>query len=257
MSDTRGIGDNSPKPLTPEQVSAWLADTCSDLTKRQKEILAGIERFLKAYPVIPDEEVQAKASDFAGQRGAISSFITASDARHKTEKQPFLDGGRAVDGFFKTLTVKVAEGRESIRERMTAFAVKLEEQRREAARKEAEAAAERARLAAEEAAKTMTDEKLDAAADLAAQADRAEAKAEAKPAELSRTYGAMGGISSLRTTWSFDEAKSDLLELAKAVIQGRAPISFLAFNSVRIGQAIRSEKLRECPGLVIVETKSV
>lgn len=257
MSDTRGIGDNAPKPLTPEQVSAWLADTCADLTKRQREILAGIERFLRQYPTIPSEEIQAKASDFAGQRGAIASFITAAGARHKTEKQPFLDGGRAVDGFFKTLTVKVEEGRASIRERMTAFAVKLEEQRREAARKEAEAAAERARLAAEEAATTMTDEKLDAAADLAAQAERAEAKAEAKPAELSRTYGAMGGISSLRTTWKLDEQASDLMALAKAVVAGNAPLDFLAFNTARIGVAIRSEKLRECPGLVITEVKSV
>ena len=250
-------GSNTPKPLTREEVHAWLVDTCGDLTKRQQEILDGVSRFLDKYAAIPDEEVQAKASDFAGQRGAIGAFLTVAEGRRKTEKQPFLDSTRAVDGFFSALTDKVELGRKQIRERMTAFAMKLEEANRERARKEAEELAARAAAAEAEAMKTLEPEKLEAASELAKAADKAEAKADAKPAELSRVHGQLGGVSSLRTTWKFDESASDLMELAKAVVAGKAPLKYLDFHRTNIGVAIRSEHVHHIPGCKIDEVRSV
>lgn len=250
-------GSNTPKPLTREEVHAWLEDTCGDLTRRAEEILAGISRLLDTYTIIPNEEIQAKVSDFAGTRGAIGAFLTVVEGRRKSEKQPFLDSTRAVDGFFSGLTDKVELGRKQIRERMTAFAVRLEEANREIARKEAEDAAALAAAAEAEAMKTLEPEKLEAASELAKAADKAKERAEAKPAELSRVHGQLGGVSSLRTTWKFDEAGSDLMALAKAVVAGEAPLEYLAFNTTRINVAIRSDGVRKIRGCKIDEIRSV
>ena len=78
-----------------------------------------------------------------------------------------------------------------------------------------------------------------------------------KPAELSRVKANSAASAACARHGKFDEAASDLMELAKAVVAGKAPLEYLAFNSVRIGIAVRSEKLRECPGLVIKEERSV
>lgn len=257
MSIAPGPGHNAPRPLTASEVTAWLTETCEDMTRRRDEIIAGIDRFLEKFPTITDEDTQRKASDFAGQKGAIAGFLTTTEARRKGEKQPFLDAERSVDGFFKSLSDAVASGREKIRGRMTEYAVKLEKERREAARIEAEAAAKRAADAAAEAEKTLTPEKLETAADLAAVAERAEARAEASPAELSRVHGTMGSVSSLRTNWRFDEATSDLGRLVEAVATGKAPLWYLSFNTTRINYAVRSEKVRTIPGCAIIEERKV
>lgn len=251
------IGHNQPRPMTPEEVQSYLAEICTPERQRAEEIKAGITRALATYPVVPNEDVQGRLGDFAGQRGAIQSFLKVCEAKRTEHKQPYLLAERMVDGFFKTLVADIERGRATIRERMTIFATKLEADRREAARKEAEAAAARAAAAAEEAAKTMAPEKLDQAADLAVAAEHAEAQVTAKPAEHSRVYGQYGSVTSLRSNWKFFEEKSDLMTLVKAVAEGRAPLDYLAFNTVRIGYAVRSEQVRQIAGCAIEEVKSV
>lgn len=251
-----GIGHNAPpRPLTPEQVTAYLTETCPDLTARAAEITAGIERFKKTYPTIPDAEVQSKASDFAGGKGAIASFLKLAEARRVAEKQPFIDGGNAVQGFFKKLVADIEAGRDLIRARMTDFAIKLEAAQREAAKREAEAAAERAKAAAAEAAETMEPAKLDQAADLARVAERADQHAESKPADHSRVYGQHGTVSSLRETWNFEV--SDKLALMRAILAGEAPADCLMVNEIYVRRLVVVEKRREIPGVRIFSERKV
>lgn len=290
MSATAGIGHNQPRPMSPEDVEAFLKETCADLVARRDEILAGIERFKAAYPVIPDAEVQAKAADFASAKGAIGGFLKLAEARRVTEKQPFDAASGAVQGFFKTLVGAITEGQTEIKTRMTAFATKLEAERRAAAQKEAEAAAERARQAEAEAMASMAPSALEQAAEHYKAAERAQVLAEAKAAEHSRVTGTQSGATvSLRTSYKLNEEASSLTGLARAVVAehiasdlaalskrlpqeaargiaeaikhlqsyGTAPLEYLAFNTVRIGYAIRSEGVRAIPGCQIDEIRSV
>jgi hypothetical protein len=255
------IGHNQPpKPLTPDEVRAWLDESCRDLATRRAEILAGIDRFLAKYPTIPDDDIQGRATDFAGQRGSIAGWLKKTEERRETEKAPFLEAGRTVDAHFKTLVASVAEGRKTIIGRMNAYAEKKLAEERARAEREAAEAAERARIAEEAALKTMAQDQLEAAVEAAQDAEHAQRRAIAPAAELTRVYGAIGTpgvVSSLRSTWRFDEANSNLMELAKAVVDGRAPVAYLAFNTSRIGYAIRSERVRVIPGCTIREERSV
>ena len=252
------MGHNQPpRPMTAEEVAAGLRDSCADLAARQKEILAGIERFKSKYPVITDDDVQGRAADFAGRTGAIAKWLQLLETRRVTEKEPHLAAERAVDAFFKALTADVTEGRKALIERMTAYANKKEAEARETARREAEAARLRAQEAERLALSTMRPAALEAAIDAHQQAERAQAQAQAPAADLSRVHSANGSVTSLRTAWKFDETQSDLMELAKAVVDGRAPVAYLAFNTTRINYAVRSEKIRAIPGCNIREERSV
>ena len=250
----------SNRPLVPSQdaIAEWLQDTQAAQVRRRDEILAGYKRFTEAYPDgIPDEEVQRKAADFASAKGIIGTFLKQCETERTREKKPFLDGGRAVEHFFKDrLMDPVERCQHDLRGHMAVFASKLEAERREAARLEAE------RLAAEAAAAQDTaifgDEADQKHADeVAAEAALAEAAAAASAAELSRTRGDLGTVVSLRSRFVADYEASDLLALVKAVAAGKAPLAFLQFNQTRINYAIRSEKLREAPGLVIKEERTV
>ena len=117
--------------------------------------------------------------------------------------------------------------------------------------------AEEAAALAKQAAETMQAEAFDQAAAAATVAETAATQAAAPAAELSRTYGSLGSTTSLRTSYKFEPAQSDLMELAKAVVAGNAPLEFLAFNETRINFAVRSEKLREAPGLAIIKVEKV
>jgi hypothetical protein len=249
---------NRPIAPSPATVQEWLAETQATLVARRDEILAGYNRFLKAHPDgIQDETTQARAADFAGGKGIMSAFVKECDGNRSTEKGPFLAGGRAVDAFFSTLTDPVERCQKDMRVKMTAFANKLEAQRREAARLEAERLAAEAALAEDHAIDTMAEADLQAAMDVAREAEAAAALADAKASALSQTRGELGTVVSLRTSWKADYAASDLMALVKAVAEGRAPLYYLTFADTRINYAIRSEKVREIPGVRIREERTV
>lgn len=249
---------NRPIAPSPAEVQSWLADTQSALVKRRDEILAGAARFHALYADgIPDEEVQGRAADFAGAKGIMGTFLTECTSNRTAEKAPFLNGGRAVDAFFGTLTDPVAKCQLDVRAKMTAYATKLEAVRREAARLEAERLAAEAAVAQDQAIETMDEAALQHAADVSEEAEAAQALADAKPAELSRVRGELGTVVSLRARYVADYERSDLLKLVKAVAAGEAPLEYLAFNTTRINYAIRSEKVRVIPGVVIKEERTV
>lgn len=255
-----GIGHNNPPPRvpTPPEVVAIMQTAYAALQTRRNEILAGIERFKTKYPTIEDDDVQGRATDFAGRTGAIAKWLQAVEKQRETEKRPYLDAGAQVDLFAKNLVADVNVGRAVLIERMNTYAKAKEARERKAAADLAAEAARIAREAEEVALATMDPGALETAAEAAVVAEVAQSRAAAPAAELSRTAGvATTGVSSLRSAWKFDEANSDLMELCKAVVDGRASIAYLAFNSVRIGQAIRSDKVRAIPGCAIVEERSI
>lgn len=244
-------------PLTPDELQLWLTAEWRDLIARGEEIQAGIERFLTTYPTIPNDDIMAKATDFtAGKGGAINTYLQSAKRRHEEEKAPWLALGRTVDAFHTRITASIVKGQGDIRARTTAYAVRKDNEARAAAQQAAAAAAAAAEAAAQAALKSMRPKQLDAAEQLAKDAEAAAAAANASSAANSRTYGNLGTVGSLRSTWKFNEAESDILALARAVLEGRAPAHYLAFNETRINFAVRSEKVRDIPGCVIREEKS-
>jgi hypothetical protein len=253
---------NRPTAPSPAAVQEWLAETQRPLVLRRDEILAGYKRFLAGYPNgIPDEDVQGRAADFAGGKGIMNTFIKECTSERDDQRKPFGDAYDAVGNFFKPLTEPVERCQKDMRARMKVFADKLEEERREAARLEAARLAAEAAVAQEQAIDAMGqddgEEALQHAMDVAQAAEEAAALAVAKPSELSRTRGELGTVVSLRTRWVADFDESNLMELVKAVAAGKAPLEYLQFNTTRIGYAVRSEKVREIPGVVIKEDRSV
>lgn len=246
---------NRPIAPSPGTVQEWLADTQTALVQRRDEILAGYSRFLKAYPDgIQDEATQSRAADFAGGKGIMAAFLKEADGTRTTEKKPYRAAGDAVDVFFGKLTDPVEKCQKDMRTRMTAFANKLEAERREAARLEAERLAAEAAVAQDAA---TDDASLEIAADVTQAAEAAQALAEAKPSVLSQTRGELGTVVSLRTRWVADFENANLMRLVKAVAEGKAPLEYLQFNTTRIGYAVRSEKVRDIPGVPVVEERSV
>jgi|SRR5215472_5989786 len=249
---------NRPIAPAPAAVQEWLQDTHAALIRRRDEILAGAARFSAAYPNgIPDEEVLGRVGDFAGGKGIMGAFLRECGNERTAEKAPFLAGGKAVDGFFATLTEPVERVQSHMRSQATAYSVKLEAERREKARLEAERLAAEAALAEDHAVETMDEADLQAAMDVAKEAEAAAALAEAPAAELSRVRGDLGVVVSLRSRWVPDFENADLLTLVKAVAAGKAPLAYLDFHRTRIGFAVRSERVRDIPGVPVVEQKSV
>ena len=246
---------NRPIAPKPSEIKEWLADTQDTLVQRRDEILAGYRRFLAAYPNgIPDEGVQARAADFAGGKGIMGAFLKEADANRVSEKKPYLEGSKAVDRFFSDLSDPVLRCQIDMRTNMTEFANRLEAKRREEARQEAERLAQEAALAQDDA---TDEESLQHAADVAQAAEAAQALAEGSAAALSRTRGDLGTVVSLRTTWKADYERADLMALVRAVAAGKAPLEYLQLNEPRINNAIRSDKVREIPGVPVIEVRTV
>lgn len=227
MNTTPGLGHNFGQVPTPSDIAAYLAETHADLARRQEEILAGLDRMPET---ICDDDTNAKATDFVK---AMQQFVKASEAKRVDFKQPYLDGGKAVDGFFAKLVGPVAAAKKTVEGRMTVFGrAKAEAERKareEAARRAAEEA-ERQRREAEAAAQAIQDAaSLDsaigaekAAETAAGDAAAAQRAAAAKAADLSRTRGDLGGVSSLRTFWDFRDLDRATIDLE--VLRDHLPI---------------------------------
>lgn len=243
-------GNNPPSPI--EALRAELAENSGKLIARRDELLSGVER---APAEIADEEICGKVADLVKM---IMACHKASEAARVAAKEPYLEAGRAVDGFYRAITDPLEKARKTLDQRLTAYQRrKAEEERRrreeEAARQRAEA--EAARRAAEEAEAKARDERdlADAitaeeiARQAVADAAMAQRAAEAKPAELSRSRGDYGAVASLRTRWVGEIADRDALDLD--ALRPHLPIDGLerAVNAfVRAGgRELRGAKIYE------------
>lgn len=132
-----------------------------------------------------------RVTDFAKLISACEKSIEAS---RKVEKDPYLNAGRVVDGFFKSLSSPLEEAAKKLKAAMAAWTRKLAEEERK--RREAEAEAERARVA-----------------ELARQEEEVFGQAIAEPvvpqaieieAVKPIVRGSYGGMASTRKSWTFN-----------------------------------------------------
>jgi hypothetical protein len=217
--ERHSIGANMPPAdlLLGEPLRERLSEENAALLRRRDELLAAAERV----PPITDEDISRKVTDFIVQLNACSK---ASEAAREGAKGPYLQGGREVDGFFKHIAEPLQNVKRRIEASLTVYLRQKEaterREREERERQAREEAARKQREADEAAAAMRKDSDLVEAVErqrLAEQAEadriKAEAAANAKAAELSRTRGEYGGVSSLRTFWTFadlDRAQLDL-----------------------------------------------
>ncbi|MFM8747536.1 MAG: hypothetical protein ACKOED_12875, partial [Aestuariivirga sp.] len=213
------IGHNSPPPdlLLGEPLRDRLAEENGQLIARRDELLAAAARI----PAIDSDDVAGRVSDYIKQ---LTALTKAAESKRTDAKEPYLEGGRNIDGFFRAITDPVAKAKTAIERRLTDYLRDKEaraRREREERERSARQAAETARREAEAKARALTDEpSLEAAiaaqkAAETASADlvKASQAAAAKPAELSRTRGDYGAVSSLRTQWDFDEIDREALDL--------------------------------------------
>jgi hypothetical protein len=182
----RGIGDNSGE-----------ADPFDALTIEYLGEKETIEGFLKQ-PV----KTQADADKMAIWKDRLSKIKSKAVALHKVEKQPFLDGGRAVDTKWRDLKEEPDTLIEKMRLHVKPFfdQKKREEEERQKkareeadkARREAEEAAAKARAIDDEQNAVAREAARQAAEEAAAKARQAEKEAEARKVSAGRTGAKMG-----------------------------------------------------------------
>ena len=275
------IGHNSPPQpiqaslgLTPEQWSEWMAHVFEGLAARKAELAGAVARFATDYPLVaartpdaPPIGIEKWSKDVQGRHGdlrnGLAKIVAQAKTLHGIEKRPVLDAATAIDSAYNSFIKDIQTWIEQIRVRQNAYANYLEAVTRWQAEAEARRLREEADKAAQVAAAAMSSDALDAldaldaAAEASERAEEAAAVATAPAADLSRVRGVMGSTTSLRTTWVFDPEASNLRTLVKAVAAGLAPIEYLTFNETRIKYLVKSEKLRDAPGLAIVQKRSV
>lgn len=213
------LGDNRPPPdlLTGDMLREKLRDENMALLKRRDELLAGVDRI----PEITNDEIAGRVGDFIKQLAALAK---AADGKRIDAKEPFLEGGRTVDGFFKHISDPVGAAKKTVEAKLTGYLREKEAAARRKAEEEARRQREEAeRLRHEAAAREAAahdakgldqaieaDAKADTAASDALQAEKA---ADAKAADFSRTRGEYGAVASLRTAWTFDAIDRERLDL--------------------------------------------
>lgn len=211
----------SPAPLSnqPPPLRERLQSDHEKMLAAVADIVAKAET-LAASTVDDDED----ATTFSDLIKEISKYDKRVEALRVDEKEPFLESGRVVDGFFKEQAGKLQKAQKELNKALTAYLnakaarereerlarEREERERAEQARREADEAMRKAQ-AAEAAQKTA---ERDALLDKALVADqqatiqevkqlRAERDAEARPAELARTRGT-ASLATLATSWEFE-----------------------------------------------------
>lgn len=212
-------GHNMPPLSDDEALRQALGERAAALIKRRDELLEGIKR---APAVIENDEVAGTMGDFSQKQ--IAACINALKDRRVAEKEPFLSGGRTVDGYFHSIMKPLEDGKATIDARRKTYLDKKAAAERaariEAERKAREEADRQAREAADAAAKLSSEADLsaaiaaeDRAKQAAADAEQAARAAAAKPAELSRVRGDYGSVSSLKQFWDFADMERATLDL--------------------------------------------
>ena len=138
-------------PDAPENVRATPGNNSAAVEASQvmsERIADVLEQFAAWLKDLPDGKIttQAQADKAANFASLLADLEKEADTTHRGEKEPWLIGGREVDGRWKPLIEKAAEAKKRIKNNYVA--PYLAEQQRKA---EAEAKAERDRLAAEHA----------------------------------------------------------------------------------------------------------
>jgi hypothetical protein len=210
MSDALRNSPAPPAPLTPADITRYLNYACDDLRDRRDELVKALVKTFASYPRIADDREDILGLCAENMRMALALGRTAEDER-TTNKAPFLTGGRAVDTWFKAWAAPLLRAMEPVQAAMDDFGVrKLAREQAEAlaAKALADAEADRAADAAAAALRAGRPDEasaaLDRVTDAAQAAEHADERANAKPADLTRSYGAFGAVASVRQTWGWE-----------------------------------------------------
>lgn len=235
------IGGNNPP------ISEVLADTQKSLIERIEPLA---ERANAMPRKIEDDETLGKVGDLVVD---ALKLITDLDNARKVEKQPYLDGGREVDSFFKTASERV--------ERISDVFQKIagDYQREKAAEARRKAEDEARKLREDEARKrqeadnakrqSTTDRKHDEADEIAAKAEEAEAKAASTNHELSKVKTETGVTAGSRSTWKARIVDYDALPLGPLLNFFNEADVLKAANSMAKAHKSRAK----CPGIEFFE----
>lgn len=180
------LGHNRPPK---DALTADLTDRNHDLALRQSRLLDLVKRQPKTAKDADD------VKELGGVIRELREFNETLDAAHKEQKRPYLDAGRAVDGYFKGLAEPINAAMAVLNRIITVWQDRIEAERRRKAEEEAEQARlEAERLAKIAAKKRATEEQQLAAAAAEEEAETAEAVATAAPADLVRVRDEEGTI---------------------------------------------------------------
>jgi hypothetical protein len=251
-----GIGHNR-APEAVEALERNLAESYADLVARFVDLELGCTRV----PEIIDSALEAGlVADFVAQ---CQTHIRRAERAHKEEKAPFLNGGRAVDAFFKRRCEKLDAAVSLVLSRLktcydrmvdaeaVCHASMVRAAEAEACRatdeegqhrQEAERLAREARTAEE---RRRAGRELALAEVAAARAQEASARA-ATPCGAPRIVGDYGASAYVSHSWSFEV--SDL---------ARVPRSYLSLDNDAVRSAITKAGVREIPGLRIFQSESL
>lgn len=147
-----GIGHNQP-PTDAENLQQALAERHTDVLGRRDQLLTAATRM----PETVTEENAGKVSDFIKQLSACRKNV---EAARTAEKEPFLAGGRAVDGFFKPVTESLDKAKKDAQARLDQHLrekAEAERREREEAARRAQEEWDRRQAAAEFAAQQIAD----------------------------------------------------------------------------------------------------
>lgn len=206
------IGGNQP-PL-----ADVLKEETAALIARKDELLGAVGRVPEA---ITDETTAGRVADLIR---LMLKCKQQAQKDHRARKEPFLEGGRLVDGAYKAITDPLDRAKSGVEAKLTVYqrAVAEEERRaREAeARRQTEEAARQRREAEAAAAKLETEDDLDAAItaeeiarQAAADAAIAQRATTVKAAELGRARGEFGSVASLTTFIDFKDLDRATIDL--------------------------------------------
>lgn len=214
-SDGRGIGDNL-RPQAGEDTTKRLA---GDYAAVEATAIALLDK-ARTLPTTVESEEQLAA--FAESIRDIRAHHKHVEGLRIIEKEPFLKGGAAVDGWFGAIKDRLSKAIKILSLRVDNYqAEKIEREREARKAAEREAMAEAARREKEllalkkasepEKARALLDAKIAAQA-----AQMAQIKAEASDAELGRQHFAAGGMVTARAepiieVFDWDAVPLDLL----------------------------------------------
>ena len=177
MTDGRhGIGGNVP-PTDEHAMTERLRETHPEIVDRNRELRAAFGRMPSA---ILDAETAKRAGDFIKQ---LRAHLSTADTARKAAKEPYLAGGRIIDGFFHTELIRPIEAEKNeVSIRLTAWQTAEAERERREREEAARLAREAAERLAREAAERLAREREEAAE--RAREDREKAERLAREAEM-------------------------------------------------------------------------
>ena len=211
-----GLGHNNPpeethhEDGTPRSIEELLAASQAEIIAKVEPIA---ERANKLPRSIDSEDDLNKVTPVVLDAKAL---VRDLEAARKAAKQPYIDGGKAVDGFFNPVKDRIGRIVSVFEDLASDFQRRKIEAERAARAEEARKAEQRAQKAREDAEKAKRadtrEKRLDAADQAQVEADRAAASVTQTNAQLGKVSGS-GGTASARTHWTFAIEDFDKLDL--------------------------------------------